>query len=76
MILSEVRTYIAEHKRATLMDMCYRFDADPDALRGMLAILQRKGKIRMVADTSTCSPGCCKCDAKIKEIYEWITPDP
>lgn len=46
MILSELRNYLAEHKRAALIDMARHFDIDVDALRGMLATLERKGQVR------------------------------
>jgi len=74
MILSEVRSYLAEHKRVALMDMVYRFDADAAALRGMLAVLERKGRVRQLPPGTACSPGCGKCDAASVEIFEWIDP--
>lgn len=75
MILSEVRKYLAEHKRVALTDMVYRFDADAEALRGMLAILERKGKIRKLPPGTACSGGCNKCDVATVEVFEWVEPD-
>ena len=72
MILSQVRNYLVEHKRVALTDMVYRFDADADALRGMLAILQRKGKVRLLPPAAGCDRGCGKCDAASMEVFEWI----
>lgn len=74
MILSEVRNYLAEHKRAALTDMVYRFNADAEALRGMLAILERKGKVRQLPPGTTCNSGCNKCDVATVELFEWIEP--
>jgi len=71
MILAEIRGYLSESKRATIADLANRFHADPDALRGMLGHLIRKGRIRRVGDSALC-PGCLKCDAASLEIYEWI----
>lgn len=72
MILSQVREYLAEHKRVALTDMAHRFDADAEALRGMLTILERKGKVRKLPPGTGCSSGCGKCDASTIEIFEWI----
>jgi hypothetical protein len=46
MILSELTAYLAEQKRATLLDLSILFGSDPEALRGMLAILEGKGPVR------------------------------
>ena len=70
MILSDLRGYLAEHRRATLSDMAIRFDAEPDALRGMLAHLIAKGRVRK-GDAGGCASGCCKCAPESLEVYEW-----
>ena len=72
MILLQVRDYLGKHKRAALTDMVYRFDADAEALRGMLAILERKGRVRQLPPGTACSSGCNKCDTANLELYEWI----
>jgi putative ferrous iron transport protein C len=71
-ILSELRVYLADRKRAPLADMASRFDTDPDALRGMLAVLERKGRVRRLSPGAGCSGGCCKCDPASVEVFEWI----
>jgi len=70
MILSEVRAYLAERKRAPLSDLQLRFNAQPDALRGMLQHLIRKGRVREISGKSC--DGCCKCAPETLEIYEWL----
>ena len=70
MILSELKQYLAEYRRVSLTDMVNRFDADPDALRGMLAVLERKGRVRKL-DVQACGT-CSKCDPVAAEIYEII----
>ena len=72
MILSELRSYLAEHKRVALQDMANRFDTEPDALRGMLAILERKGRVRRIP-VSACTIGCGKCEEACAEVYEYLT---
>jgi putative ferrous iron transport protein C len=72
MILAEVRNYLAEHKRVALADMVYRFEADAEALRGMLAMLERKGRVRKLSPGTGCSRGCNQCDSANVELFEWI----
>jgi putative ferrous iron transport protein C len=71
MILSEIRDYLKQHRRAALRDMALRFDTDPDALRGMLAKWVSKGRIARLPGGTACGGGCCKCDPDTTEIYEW-----
>jgi len=72
MIISELIGYLEQHRRVGLMDLAYRFEASPDALRGMLAILERKGRVRRVTGSAGCGPGCGKCDPTGIETFEWI----
>lgn len=71
MILADITSYLSQHRRAALIDLAHRFGASPDALRGMLGALERKGRVRRIA-TTTCSSGCTKCDQASPEIYEWL----
>ena len=71
MILSEVRTYLAERGRVPIGDLVNRFDADPDAIRGMLAHFIRKGRLRKLENPAGDCGGCSKCDAFSLEVYEW-----
>ena len=71
MILSELRDYLQTHKRAALVDMAYRFDIEPDALRGMLEKWVAKGRVEKLPVGTTCGSGCCQCDPATTEIYEW-----
>ena len=73
MILSEVRDYLARHKRAALIDLSHHFGSDPQALRGMLAVLERKGRVRRLpAGTPCATETCCKCDPATVEMFEWV----
>ena len=74
MILADLRGYLAEHRRASLIDMANRFDTDSEALRGMLATLERKGRVRKLPPGTGCRSGCCKCDQTTPERYEWVDP--
>jgi putative ferrous iron transport protein C len=72
MILSELTGYLAQHRRVALIDMAYRFGSSPDALRGMLATLERKGRVRRLEGGAACTSACGKCDAATLETYEWL----
>jgi DNA-binding IscR family transcriptional regulator len=72
MILSDLTLYLAEQKRVALMDISYHFDTDPEALRMMLSMLERKGRVRKLPAGTPCGGGCCNCDPASIEIYEWV----
>jgi len=72
MILAEIRQYLAQHKRVALIDLSHHFGSDPEALRGMLAMLEGKGRIRRLPMGTPCGNGCCKCDPATVEIFEWV----
>lgn len=70
MILGQVNEYLRLRLRASLADMALGLEASPDALREMLAVLERKGRVRLLPRGTSCS-GCCKCDPNASELYEW-----
>lgn len=72
MILSRVSDYLKQRKRASVGDMALGLAAAPDALEGMLATLERKGRVRRLPAGSGCGNGCCKCDPKTLVLYEWV----
>ncbi len=72
MILSRVSDYLKIHRRAALTDMAIGLDATPDALRGMLTVLERKGRVHKLPSGTACGGGCCKCSPASVELYEWI----
>lgn len=74
MILSDLTDYLAQHKQAALVDLAHRFGSSPDALRAMLGVLARKGRVRRIANGAACASGCGLCDPASVETYEWIEP--
>ena len=72
MIVTELAHYLHDTRRAALRDLSHRFDTDPEALRGMLDTLERKGRVRRLPANTPCGGGCCQCDPASIEIYEWI----
>ncbi len=73
MIITELSAYLRDSGRAALRDLSHRFDADPEALRGMLGTLERKGRVRRLPGNTPCGGGCCSCDPASIEIYEWVS---
>jgi putative ferrous iron transport protein C len=71
MILTDIKKYLIEKKRAPLMDIAHHFNTTPDAIKGMLEHWIRKGSVRHL-EGSSCNKGCCQCDPASLEIYEWV----
>lgn len=71
MIVSRLEHYLREHRRAALSDMAIALNADADALRPMLGMLERKGRIRRLPAGTACGGGCSKCHPSTIELYEW-----
>lgn len=71
MILSRIEQYMRDHRRSALTDMAISLDATPDALRSMLGILERKGRVRRLPTGTACGGGCNKCHPATVELYEW-----
>jgi len=72
MIFSERTSYLCAQQRDALLDMSLRLDTDADALRGMLAVLERKGRVRKLPKGTRCSTRCSGCEVESIEIYEWV----
>jgi hypothetical protein len=72
MIVSELTAYLSEHKRAALIDLSNRLGSDPEALRAMLSMLERKGRVRKMPAGTACGGGCAKCEPASVELYEWV----
>ena len=70
MILLRLEQYLRERRRSGLVDMAVGLNADQDALRDMLGVLERKGRVRRLPGGTTCS-GCSKCHPSAIELYEW-----
>ncbi len=72
MILSELRDYLQQQQRLSLLEIANHFDIEADALRGMLAKWISKGKVKRIDRGAACGSGCCKCDPAMTELYEWV----
>ena len=71
MILSDIRKYLQERGQSSLADIAVHFDVEPDAVRGMLEIWIKKGKLSRRSATTSCGTSCSQCDTATIEIYVW-----
>ena len=71
-ILARVAHYLRAHRRASLAELANGVDATPDALAGMLAAFERKGRVRRMPLAPACGGTCCKCDPNSIAVYEWV----
>lgn len=72
MILSQVRDYLKQRNQCTLSDIALHFDTDPDAVRGMLEVWVKKGKVEKRSATDSCGTSCQSCDPAATEVYLWV----
>lgn len=71
MILSQVRDYLKQRGQCTLSDIALHFDTDANAVRGMLEIWIKKGKVEKRSATASCGTSCQSCDPAATEVYVW-----
>jgi len=76
MIISRLSAYLQLHQRASLHDMALGLDTDAEALRNMLSVLERKGRVSRLPSGTPCSGGCGKCQPHTVEIFEWTGSAP
>lgn len=73
MILQQLQTYLRNHPQVSLKDLAHQFQTDAEALREMLNLLIRKGRVRKLAGKQ-CG-GCHSCAPESLELYEWVNSD-
>ena len=71
-MLTAIQNYLSRQRRAALTDLSQHLGADPEALRGMLSVLERKGRVRKLPAGATCASSCNSCDPRTLEIFEWV----
>lgn len=70
-MLARLNAYLRLNRRASLTDMAHVLAASPEALRAMLTVLERKGRVRRLPAGTACGGGCTKCAPADVELYEW-----
>jgi DeoR/GlpR family transcriptional regulator of sugar metabolism len=72
MMIQRITEHLRQQRRASLHDMALSLKASPDALRGMLAVLEKKGRVRRVPAGTACAGGCAACKPETIELYDWV----
>ncbi|RJX33017.1 MAG: sugar metabolism transcriptional regulator [Oxalobacter sp.] len=72
MILQRISDHLKQRRRDSIHDMAQTLNTSPDALRNMLAILERKGLVQRLPSGTPCGGGCCQCRPETIEIYDWV----
>ncbi len=72
MMLSEIKDYLSNRRQASLAEIALHMDADPDAVRGMLQLWIRKGRVEQRKVEAACGTSCNRCDPAAMELYVWI----
>lgn len=74
MTLSELKTFMSERRRASVMDISIHFGTSAAAVHLMLDQWMAKGRVRRL-DAQGCCPksgGGCACKEKPPEVFEWL----
>ena len=74
MILSDLKAYLEARRQATLADLALHLRAHPDAVREMLSVWERKGRVRRLPAPAGCGRTCTRCDPSATEVYFWVDP--
>ncbi|MCB1792222.1 MAG: FeoC-like transcriptional regulator [Gammaproteobacteria bacterium] len=69
MILQQVLHFIESRDTASLGEIAAAVDASPDAVRSMLATLQRKGLVHRYEAVAGCGSSCTQCAQGEIELY-------
>lgn len=70
-MLLDIKRYITLRGRVSLRDLALHFDADPEALRGMLEKWISKGHL-VKCDAIDCGGCASSCPSAREEAYEWV----
>ncbi len=74
MILSDVNRYLRERGRANTSDIATHFGVAPEAVEGMLQMLEARGRVRALpTETSPCGSSCCNCSISKCSSQMWET---
>jgi putative ferrous iron transport protein C len=71
MILSDLKNYVKSRQQVSLTDMALHFDAEPEAIKGMMEFWIGKGKIKKYSNNPVCGGGCSCSYKEAEELYAW-----
>lgn len=71
MILKDVKNYVKARRQVSLEDAAMHFDAQPEAMQGMLDYWVGKGRLIRQSASAPCSGSCCSVGKDGQLIYRW-----
>ncbi|MEY3220202.1 MAG: hypothetical protein RIT27_1559 [Pseudomonadota bacterium] len=71
--LRDLKSYLIQHRQATITDLSYHFKKPATLISSMLQHWVQKGQVERI-ELSACQKGCCQ-GGRDTEIYRWITPE-
>lgn len=71
MILTDLKRYMSDRRRASLEDIAVHFSMSEDAARGLLQTWIAKGRVRRLNQHLPCGT-CGKCESAVSDVYEWV----
>ncbi len=71
MLLSDIKNYLKTQGQQNLAQLSHRFKVEPGVLKEMLALLERKGQVRLCMKTPKCGTQCSQCSVMVTQLYEW-----
>jgi putative ferrous iron transport protein C len=74
MILSDLKRCLESRRQATLTDLALHLGAEPEAVREMLSVWERKGRVRRLPAPAGCGRTCTGCNPAASEVYLWVEP--
>ena len=69
MILERLITYLSQRRVAGAYEISRAIDASPDAVRGMLETLHRRGLVHPVQVPQGCGSSCRQCTQVASDLY-------
>ena len=69
MILADILEFLQQRDVASLGEIARHVGAEQDAVRNMLATLQRKGKVHRASPGGGCGSSCQQCATGSLELY-------
>lgn len=71
-MLAEIKQFLKAKGPHSALQLANQFNMQANALQPMLALLVRKGQLRVCLKTPRCGTQCSQCSVLQTQIYEWV----
>lgn len=72
MLLSDIKRHLQNKGQQSLLELSRTFNIQSAVVQDMLAVLIRKGQVRVCMKTPRCGTQCSQCSALVTQNYEWV----